>query len=60
MAMFNSTKKGKYNDLRMEYKMLQKIMTEDLLPKRRRCGSTLFRSQGVATISDKEREGKCA
>ena len=29
--MFNSTKKGKYSDLRMEYKMLQKIMTEDLL-----------------------------
>jgi len=31
--MFNNTKKGKYSDLRMEYKMLQKIMTEDLLPK---------------------------
>jgi len=27
--MFNSTKKGKYSDLRMEYKMLQKIMTEE-------------------------------
>jgi len=33
MTMFNSTKKGKYSDLRMEYKKLQKIMTEDLLPK---------------------------
>jgi len=33
MTMFNNMKKGKYNDLRMEYKMLQKIMTEDLLPK---------------------------
>jgi len=33
MTMFNSTKKGKYSDLRMEYKILQKIMTEDLLPK---------------------------
>jgi len=32
-TMFNSTKKGKYSDLRMEYKMLQKIMIEDLLPK---------------------------
>jgi len=28
-----STKKGKYCDLKMEYKMLQKIMTEDLLSK---------------------------
>jgi len=33
MTMFNNTKKGKYCDLKMEYKMLQKIMTEDLLPK---------------------------
>jgi len=33
MTMFNSTEKGKYCDLKMEYKMLQKIMTEDLLPK---------------------------
>jgi len=33
MTIFNSTKKGKYSYLRMEYKMLQKIMTEDLLPK---------------------------
>jgi len=32
-TMFNSSKKGKYSDLRMEYKMLQKIMTEDFLPK---------------------------
>jgi len=31
MTMFNNTKKGKYSDLRMEYKMLHKIMTEDLL-----------------------------
>jgi len=31
--MFNSAKKGKYSDLRMEYKILQKTMTEDLLPK---------------------------
>jgi len=33
MTMFNNTKKGKYCDLKMEYNMLQKIMTEDLLPK---------------------------
>jgi len=32
-TMFNSTKKGKYSDPRMEYKILHKIMTEDLLPK---------------------------
>jgi len=33
MTIFNSSKKGKYCDLKMEYKLLQKIMTEDLLPK---------------------------
>ena len=33
MTTFNSSKKGKYCDMKMEYKMLQKIMTEDLLPK---------------------------
>jgi len=33
MTIFNNTKKGKYCDLKMEYKMLQKIMTENLLPK---------------------------
>jgi len=33
MTMFNNTKKGKYSDLRIEYKKLQNIMTEDLLPK---------------------------
>jgi len=32
-TMFNSTKKGKYSDMRMEYKMLQKIITKDFLPK---------------------------
>ena len=33
MTMFNSTKKGKYYDLKMEYKLLLKIMNENLLPK---------------------------
>ena len=33
MTMFNSTKKGKYYDMKKEHKMLQKIMTECLLPK---------------------------
>jgi len=31
--MFNNTKKGKYCDLKMEYKLLLKIMNENLLPK---------------------------
>jgi len=33
MTMFNNTKKGKYCDLKMQYKLLQKIMSENLLPK---------------------------
>ena len=33
MNMFNNTKKGKYCDIQKEHKMLQKIMTECLLPK---------------------------
>jgi len=33
MTMFNSTKKEKYYDLKMEYKLLLKIMNENLLPK---------------------------
>ena len=33
MTMFNSTKKGKYCDMKMQYKLLQKIMPENLLPK---------------------------
>ena len=33
MTMFNSTKKGKYSDMKKEHKMLQKIMIECLLPK---------------------------
>jgi len=33
LTMFNSTKKGKYYDLKMEYKLLLKIMNENLLPK---------------------------
>ena len=33
MIMFNSTKKGKYCDLNMDFKLLMKIMNENLLPK---------------------------
>jgi len=33
MTMFNSTKKAKYCDLKMQYKLLQKIMSENLLSK---------------------------
>jgi len=33
MTMFNNTKKGKCSDLKMEYKLLHKIMIEDLLAK---------------------------
>jgi len=33
MTMFNSTKRGKYSDMVMEHKLLQKIMSENLLPK---------------------------
>jgi len=33
MTMFNNTKKGKYCDLRMQFKLLQKIMSKNLLPK---------------------------
>jgi len=33
MTMFNSTKRGKYCDMRMEHKLLQKIMSKNLLPK---------------------------
>jgi len=33
MTMFNNTKKGKYCDMQKEHKILQKIMTEYLLPK---------------------------
>jgi len=33
MTMFNSTKKGKYCDLKMDFKLLLKIMNENLLPK---------------------------
>jgi len=33
MTMFNNKKKGKYCDLKMQYKMLLKIMNENLLPK---------------------------
>ena len=32
MTMFNITKKGKYCDMQKEHKMLQKIMSENLLP----------------------------
>jgi len=33
MTMFNSTKRGKYSDMGMEHKLLQKIMSENPLPK---------------------------
>ena len=33
MTLFNSKKKGKYCDMQKEHKLLQKIMTECLLPK---------------------------
>jgi len=33
MTMFNSKKRGKYCDLRMQYKLLLKIMNESLIPK---------------------------
>jgi len=33
MTMFNNTKKGKYYDLKMQYKLFQKIMFENLLRK---------------------------
>ena len=33
MTMFNNKKRGKYCDLSMQYKLLLKIMNENLLPK---------------------------
>jgi hypothetical protein len=32
-TMFNSTKKGKHCDLKMDFKLVLKIMNENLLPK---------------------------
>jgi len=32
-TMFNSMKKGKYRDMRMEHKLLLKIQNKNLLPK---------------------------
>jgi len=32
-TMFNSTKKGKYYDMRIEHKLLLKIQNENLIPK---------------------------
>jgi len=59
MTMFNSTKKGKYSDLRMEYKMLQKIMTEDLLPKGRGVDQPLLHHRVLLHFLIKKEKEMC-